>query len=51
MKNNVINDIREAVKEISDMCMDKIKMKRIKFESHFRNFEENYQLNTDFRRL
>ena len=25
MKNNMIKDIREAVKEISDMCMDKIK--------------------------
>ena len=37
--------------EISDMCTDKIKMKSIEFRTHFKSFGENFQVNTDFKRL
>ena len=33
------------------MCTDKIKMKRIEYRSHFKNFDGNYKVNTDFKRL
>ena len=31
IKNNVSEDVRQKVKEISDMLMDKIKFKKIEF--------------------
>ena len=33
------------------MCTDKIKMKSIEFQTHFKSFVENFQVNTDFKRL
>lgn len=41
-KNISVIDIREGIKELSDIMLDKVEMKAILLEHHYKNFEEGY---------
>jgi len=50
-KNFVVLDIREAIKEISDIMMDKIEMKAIDIQHHYKHFKDKFFMKTDMKRL
>ena len=50
-KNFEVLDIREAIKEISDIMMDKIEMKAIDIEHHYKHFQDKFFMKTDMKRL
>ena len=50
-KNFTVADIREAMEEISDIMMDKIEMKGITIQHHYKHFLERYETKTDIKRL
>ena len=50
-KKLVVADIREAIKEISDIMMDKIILKAIDIQHHYKHFNDKFILKTDMKRL
>ena len=49
--NVVAFDIREAVKEVMDIQMEKATFNRIRFSSQFKGFEDGYVVSTDEMRV
>ena len=41
-KNFGVSDVREAINEIKDIMMDKIEMKEITFEDHYKHFGDMF---------
>ena len=50
-KNYEVSDIREAIREISDILMDKIEMKAIDLQHYYEHFDERFLIKTDTKRL
>ena len=50
-KNFSVLDVREAINEIKEIMMDKIEMKAIQIEEHFRQFDGKFHIKTDIKRL
>jgi len=50
-KNFGVSDIREVIKEISDIMMDKMEMKAIDMQHYYKHFEERFLIKTDVKRL
>ena len=51
VKDMKIQDIKDIIKEITDILHDKIEFKNIKVKSHFIGFENCFYVKTDAKRL